>query len=174
MKHSAQAGARDHTRDHAGGGDGQDQPRLPWAAPRRVVVGVDGSPNSIAALRRAILEARRRHGELDIVYAIAGGPGDAAGPAPSPAAVREGHDVLTEATAAACGGHLGVPARQQVEPGVPAKVLVAASEGAELLVIGARAHSESGNLFGGDTVPYCMDHAPCPVDVCADHHATAR
>ena len=27
-----------------------------WTAPRRIVVGVDGSPNSVAALRRAVTQ----------------------------------------------------------------------------------------------------------------------
>lgn len=142
----------------------------------RVVAGVDGSPNSAAALRRAIMEARRRGAELDIVYVLVSGPGDVAGGGADPAAVRHGHDVLTKMASEVCGGGLDVggldvPVRQRVEPGVPAKVLVAVSEGAQLLVIGARAHSESGNLFGGETVPYCLDHAPCRVDVCADHQA---
>jgi nucleotide-binding universal stress UspA family protein len=137
----------------------------------RVVAGVDGSPNSAAALRRAIMEARRRGAELDIVYVLVSGPDDAAGGIADPAAVQHGHQVLAKMTSEVCGDGLDVPARQRVEPGVPAKVLVAASEGAQLLVIGARAHSESGNLFGGDTVPYCLNHAPCRVDVCADYRA---
>jgi nucleotide-binding universal stress UspA family protein len=41
------------------------------AVPHRVVVGVDGSPNSVAALHLAMSEALRRHAELDIVHLIA-------------------------------------------------------------------------------------------------------
>lgn len=140
---------------------------------RRIVAGVDGSANSAAALRRAVMEARRRGAELDVVYVVVNGTDAAAADdgAAGPAAVRDGHEVLANALSAACHGGPDVPVRQRVESGVPAKVLVRASEGAELLVIGARAHSESGNLLGGHTVPYCLDHAPSPVDVCADHQA---
>ena len=63
------------------------------------------------------------------------------------------------------------PARLVVEPGEPAAVLVRLSASAELLVIGARAHSEEGNLLGGVTVPRCLDRAWCPVDICADQAA---
>jgi len=46
-----------------------------WTAPRRIVVGVDGSPNSVAALRRAVTQAGRRHAELELVYVVAPGAG---------------------------------------------------------------------------------------------------
>jgi nucleotide-binding universal stress UspA family protein len=120
---------------------------------------VDGSPNSLAALGRAIAQARLRHAGLDVVRVI---PEDAGEPAA--AAARAG---LRELIA-----RLGpdVPVRLRVERGDPAAVLLVVSAGAELLVIGARAHSAHGNMFGGGTVPRCLDYAQCHVDVCADHH----
>jgi nucleotide-binding universal stress UspA family protein len=44
----------------------------------RVVVGVDGTPSSLAALRRAACQARNRGASLDIVYVIPAGPNGAA------------------------------------------------------------------------------------------------
>ncbi|WP_205718163.1 universal stress protein, partial [Actinomadura soli] len=43
-----------------------------WIKPeqRSVVVGVDGSPNSMAALRRAAREAVERHARLDVVRVL--------------------------------------------------------------------------------------------------------
>src|SRR5437588_3553245 len=38
--------------------------------PRYVAVGYDGSPNSTAALRRAAVEAERRHARLDVIKVI--------------------------------------------------------------------------------------------------------
>jgi nucleotide-binding universal stress UspA family protein len=115
-----------------GSGQGDQRPDTGSARRRhahRVVVGVDGSPNSLAA-RAALRELIARFGP------------------DSP----------------------DVPVRLRVERGEPAAVLLVVSAGAELLVIGARAHSAHGNMFGGDTVPRCLDHAQCHVDVCADHH----
>ena len=43
-----------------------------WVIPghRSVVVGVDGSPNSLAALRRVAREALERHARLDVVRVL--------------------------------------------------------------------------------------------------------
>jgi nucleotide-binding universal stress UspA family protein len=134
-----------------------------WTALRRIVVGVDGSPNSVAALRRAVMQAGQRHAELELAYVVAPGAG--------PPAIAAGIQQLTDVAGRAFPGGLGVPARLVVEPGEPAAVLVRLSASAELLVIGARAHSEEGNLLGGVTVPRCLDRAWCPVDICADQAA---
>ena len=50
---------------------GRRQRKVDWAGP--VIAAVDGSPNSVAALRRAVSQARRRHAELDIVYVLPSG-----------------------------------------------------------------------------------------------------
>jgi K+-sensing histidine kinase KdpD len=46
-----------------------------WTAPRRIVVGIDGSPNSVSAPRRAVTQARQRHAELELVYVVTPGAG---------------------------------------------------------------------------------------------------
>ena len=134
-----------------------------WTARRRIVVGVDGSPNSVAALRRAAAQADLRHAELELVYVVAPGAG--------PLAIKAGTQQLTDVVGRAFPDGPGAPARLVVESGEPAAVLVRLSASAELLVIGARAHSEEGNLLGGVTVPRCLDRAFCPVDICADQAA---
>jgi nucleotide-binding universal stress UspA family protein len=146
---------------------GQEDQRLDTGSVRRrhahrVVVGVDGSPNSLAALRRAIAQARMRDAELDVVRVI---PEDAGEPAATAARAA-----LRALIARLGSGRPDVPVRLRVERGDPAAVLLIVSAGAELLVIGARAHSAHGNMLGGDTVPRCLDYAQCHVDVCADHH----
>ncbi|TMQ79261.1 hypothetical protein ETD83_42145 [Actinomadura soli] len=64
--------------------------------------------------------------------------------------------------------------RLRVVHGTPGKALAHAAEHAELLVIGARAHSEHGNPLGGDTVPVVRERARCGVVVCADHTASSE
>jgi nucleotide-binding universal stress UspA family protein len=131
----------------------------------RVVVGVDGSPNSVAALRRAVAQARRRQAVVEVVHVV----GEADSDHDLDADLDAGRRLIAGVVAKTFPDGPHVSVRERVESGEPASVLVKASEGADLLVIGARAHSAYGNLFGGVTVPGCLDHAHCPVDVCADH-----
>ncbi len=129
--------------------------------PRRVVVGVDGSPNSVAALHRAVAEAQRGGSVLEVVLVIPGCPD----PDAYAAALTKLSDILT----LEYPDGLEVPIREKVEHGDPAGTLVELADGAALLVIGARSRSEAGNPLGGEVVPACMNRAPCPLAVCADH-----
>jgi nucleotide-binding universal stress UspA family protein len=131
----------------------------------RVVVGVDGSPNSVAALRRAVMQAHRREAVVEVVHVVDG----ETDPGARDTALDAGRRLIAGVVAKTFPDGPQVIVRARVECGEPAPVLVRASEGADLLVIGAREHSGYGNLFGGVTVPGCLDHARCPVDVCADH-----
>jgi nucleotide-binding universal stress UspA family protein len=134
--------------------------QMKMAAPRLVVVGVDGSPNSLAALRRAGYEARQRAAGMLLVYSV-----------PAQAhhdAVTRGYRMLDMAVRCEFPDGPTVPFACVVDCGDPAQALIKRCAHAEVLVIGGRIHSEHGNLLGGDVVPYCLDHAPCPVVVCAD------
>jgi nucleotide-binding universal stress UspA family protein len=129
---------------------------------RLVVVGVDGSPNSLAALYRAAREARQRAAGMLLVHVV-----------PAHAhhdAVTRGYRMLNMAVRCEFPDGLDVPFTCVVDYGDPAKALIKQCLHAEVLVIGGRIHSEHGNLLGGDVVPYCMSHATCPVIVCADQH----
>lgn len=100
-----------------------------------VVVGVDGSLNSVRALDRAADEAARRGVELRIVYAVP--DSDEAGPVLASAATRVGvrHPELSVVTVDAIGG--------------PVRTLVRESEGADLIVVGTRGMGGlAGLLFG--------------------------
>ena len=129
--------------------------------PRRVIVGVDGSPNSVAALHRAVAEARRGGSVLEVVLVVPG--------CPDPDAYASALIKLSGILTVEYPDGPEVPVRQKVEHGDPATTLVELADGAALLVIGARARSESGNPLGGEVVPVCMNRAPCPLAVCADH-----
>jgi nucleotide-binding universal stress UspA family protein len=130
---------------------------------RHVVVGVDGSPNSLAALRRAAGQACQRGAGIEIVYVIPAGS--------EPAAASAGYAMLAMAERCVAPEGFHVPSRRTVDLGDPAEVLAHRSAGAELLVIGGRFHSGHGNLLGGDVVPYCLNHSSCQVDICADQPA---
>jgi K+-sensing histidine kinase KdpD len=129
-----------------------------------VVVGVDGSRNSIAALRRADRQAGRRLSFLEIVYVIRAGACETE--------VTAARDLLRRIVRAALPDGPRVRAGRRVERGNPADILVRLSKGAELLVIGSRARAGQ-HVLGGPTVSHCLDYAFCPVDICADHAAHA-
>ena len=127
---------------------------------RRVVVGLDGSRNSIAALHRAVTEARDMAATLEIVLVYPGPPelgGQAAG-----------LDWLEQILSREYPAPLGVPVVLPRRARQPGKVLVRLAHGAQLLVLGARARSEAGNPLGGDVVPVCLSYAQCPIAICAD------
>jgi nucleotide-binding universal stress UspA family protein len=130
-----------------------------------VVVGVNGSPNSIVALHRATDTARRLGADLDIVLVVA--------PQASDPLVAAERDRLDRLVCREFPDGTGVPSRCQVERGDPAVVLLRASFGARLLVLGTREHSAAVGVFGSTTVSSCIDNARCAVEICADQHASA-
>ena len=121
----------------------------------RVVVGVDGSLGSGAALRWAAAEASRRDAALRIVSAWQGDdPGAArkAGPSCASDRVQDALDGLVREHW--CPRRVGC-----VTPrGDPGPVLVEQAAGAELLVLGAEQGADPGA-----TGQYCARFAPCPV-----------
>lgn len=132
---------------------------------RAVVVGVDGSPNSLAALHRAAREATERHARLDVVRVVN------TGTMPRPLRTAREWLRLRDLVARAIPQTQHLTTRLKIVDGRPGEALAKAAEHAELLVIGARINSEHGNPFGGDTVPVARRLARCPVVICADQTA---
>ena len=136
---------------------------------RPVVVGVNGSPASQAALRWAVEDARRRGCPVDVVSAWHPEYGVMIGQVPaevlmamSPQAMK---DTAQKALDAAVRGFEGVEIRSVLVEGDPRDVLTKASENAELLVVGSRGHSTMVEVILGSVSSYCVHHASCPVVV---------
>jgi len=132
----------------------------------RVVVGVDGSPPSRRALAWAALEARLRGDALVAVTAWhvppqMSYPGIGTGLYDFRAAAS---DELEEAVAEVMGEDAQAVIRQ-VECGSAAQVLIDASKGADLLVVGSRGHGEFAGMLLGSVSQHCTAHAHCPVVV---------
>jgi nucleotide-binding universal stress UspA family protein len=138
-------------------------------AQRCVIVGVDGSHNSIAALHRAADEAMRRGARLDVIRVVPDQRKGALSPAHARAWLR-----LRGLVAAELPHTQHVTTRLRIAYGNPAAVLIRAATRAELMAIGAREHSEHGSLLGGDTVPRVLASSPCKVVVCADQAHSER
>ncbi len=132
----------------------------------RIVVGVDGSDNSRAALDWAVDEARRRRRGLIVVNAWDDGSSGletlafAHEPDGAEAVARE----LVESM---IGDRVGTDADLDVEavvvPGGAASALVEASTEALLLVVGNRGHSTFGGMLLGSVAQQAAHHARCPV-----------
>lgn len=130
-----------------------------------IVVGVDGSAPSLAALEWAARQAEFTGSWLEAVivwqwprsfgYAMAL-PSDY-----DPAA--EAGKVLDSALSDVQKAHPEVEIRSSVIEGFPAQVLAEASKDAEMMVVGSRGHGEFAGLLLGSVSEHCTTHAHCPV-----------
>ena len=132
-----------------------------------VVVGVDGSRESEAALWFATEEATLRGALLRIVCAwepsASGNLGEAFAPTPDEFVHAKHHaeDVLRGALQQVRAVPLKVEA--VAEEGGPAVVLLEQAAGAELLVVGSRGLGAAKRLLLGSVSHDVAHHASCPV-----------
>ena len=135
-----------------------------------VVVGVDGTPRSIRALRWAAEEAQRRHTDVVAVHACEP-PTPVASYAPvHPPLPDPDRRVAEEAEHLAClvrdalGPEPAVAVRMVCEPTSPVRALLTHAAGASLLVLATSVDLTTG-IGVGSTALACVRHAPCPVVV---------
>ena len=135
-----------------------------------IVVGIDGSEESNNALRFAFEEARLRGAGLHAVHAwevFVGGLGGGLIWPPSPEAeqdiLEDRERWLRTTIEEIVGDPAGVEISSTAKVGTPAEVLIAASAGADLLVVGSRGHGGFAGLLLGSVSQQCAHHAPCPV-----------
>jgi nucleotide-binding universal stress UspA family protein len=144
----------------------------------RIVVGVDGSPGALAALRFALEEARLRSATLDVVHAwllplVEAVPGPFLLELPGPGAppLEETRRVLQEraerllddALREAGGEGDGLEIRLEAVETSPVRALLERAEGAELLVVGSRGRGGFAGLLLGSVGQQCAHHATCPI-----------
>ena len=136
---------------------------------RRVVVGVDGAPRTVAALRWAASEAMQRDAELVAVHAwgtvlrpASYAPvNDHADPDES---ARRAQALLAAALRQAFGSAPPVPVKEVVDDRSVVPALLSQARRAELLVIATRAPEGRPFETGpGSTTLSCLRQAPCPV-----------
>jgi nucleotide-binding universal stress UspA family protein len=141
----------------------------PQGAGGRVVVGVDGSAGSVAALRFAEAEVRLRGGELHVVHAWVDTVSGYGGPpwaVPVTTLQEQADSTLRESLRDAWpDGSPGVRVRAEAVEGVDWDVLTRVAEGAELLVVGSRGRAGWSSLLLGSVGVHVITHAPCPVAV---------
>jgi nucleotide-binding universal stress UspA family protein len=134
----------------------------------RIVVGVDGSDHSIAALRWAVDEGRQRHWAVHAIAAWefphALNPVTMMTVQPEPF-VAEAQHALEHALAAVDAA--GVDVTTEVVEGTAALRLAEESRDADLLVVGSRGRGGFAGLLLGSVSLHLVSHACCPVLV---HH----
>jgi nucleotide-binding universal stress UspA family protein len=131
-----------------------------------VVVGVDGSPNSQAALRWAADYAGRFGAALRGVVAYGQFmPGFGFAPLSSDELRREALDGLDKSIEHAFGGAPPLPVERVAVNGHPAAVLVDASKDADLLVVGDRGYGGFAELLLGSIGEQAVRRAHCSVVV---------
>lgn len=139
-----------------------------------VVVGVDGSPGSRAALEHALQDAARRGGRLRVVaaarlpeyWAMAYGM---VAPLPVSEVVEQVRAAAQEMTDDVIAAHpdlaARVPITVEARAGNTAEVLIDASEGADLLVLGHRGHGALSSAMLGSVGLQCVLHSTCAVTI---------
>ncbi|SDN48348.1 Nucleotide-binding universal stress protein, UspA family [Streptomyces sp. cf386] len=134
-----------------------------------IVVGVDGSEASVAALRWAAEQARALGTPVVAVHAwepaTAGfAPYAPASARPTVSEQRErAAEVLASAVRQAFGPRVGPDLRAVVAEGPAARVLLRYARGALLLVLGRRAHGQWELPAVGTVGRDCLRHATVPV-----------
>ena len=133
---------------------------------RHVVVGIDGSEGSDAALRWAAAEADLHDAVLEVVMAWSWTtlpPGMILEEPFEESLARSAHQVLHDALERL--GHTDVKIKFTVQPGSGVDVLLDSSRTADLLVVGTRGHGRAHEMALGSTSHACAHLSPIPVVV---------
>jgi nucleotide-binding universal stress UspA family protein len=137
----------------------------------QVVVGVDGSAESVTALKWAAHYAAATGATTTAVlswhYPAAAGPAPI-GKAPKPISdeIRaEMQETLDKAVTEVFGAPSQPGVQTKVAYGHPAPVLVEESATADLLVVGSRGHGKFTGMLVGSVSIHCVTNAACPVVV---------
>ncbi len=133
----------------------------------RIVVGVDGSSGAAHALQWAARQAGYCDATLEAViawqYPAFFGWAPVGVDSADFASIAE--KTLSDALNDVFGPQWPDWVQARVAEGYPAKILVDASEGADLLVVGSRGHAGFADALLGSVSTYCVHHACGPVTV---------
>jgi len=136
----------------------------------RIVAGIDGSESSASALRWAIGQAWLTGATVDAViawhYPDLATSGMAVGSMePTYGFFRENAEKIVADAISSVDPASDVAVSARVAQGHAAQVLLDASAGASLLVVGSRGHGGFAEALLGSVSQHCVQHALCPVVV---------
>jgi len=141
-----------------------------------IIVGIDGSGHSQRALEWALKEAALRRVPVTVLTVhqavrdnlgfVASYPGDADLTAKAEAAAQ----AETEKVLAALGSSRPESVTVSGVNGIPARELIKAGEGADMIVLGSRGMGGFSRLLMGSVASQVAQHAPCPVVIVRPGH----
>jgi nucleotide-binding universal stress UspA family protein len=144
---------------------------------RPVVVGIDGSGESVAALRWAANAAAVRNVPLRVVHAWGGFDPLYAEVlvGAETSLVRQAQDLLDEAVKLGLDGAPDLAVDTVVSPDSAVRALLREAQHAQLVVVGDRGHGGFARLLLGSVSHQCVLHAACDVAVIrSDRELTGR
>ena len=142
-------------------------PGMSVPAVRRLVVGVDGSVESVAALRWACREAALRGADVHAVHVreeLCHSLASYAAPAP-PTAEDVAIDVHDIARSVQADTAPGVQVHVEEVAGLAARILLDRCVGADMLVLGTSSDTCGALRSAGPIIRACLRRASCPVVV---------
>jgi nucleotide-binding universal stress UspA family protein len=141
-----------------------------------IIVGIDGSGHSQRALEWALKEAALRRVPVTVLTVhqavrdnlgfVASYPGDVDLTAEAEAAAQ----AETEKVLAALGSSRPESVTVSGVNGIPARELIKAGEGADMIVVGSRGMGGFSRLMIGSVAGQVAQHAPCPVVIVRPGH----
>ena len=131
---------------------------------QRIVVGIDGSPESLAALRWALREAAATQSSVEVVHCWQAHtiPDVVFGSAEE---LHRGSICMlrNEVLAAQAEMPTKVRVQETSRHGRPGAALLHQASDARLLVLGAHGHTDLHDVAFGRVAAICLRHATCPV-----------
>jgi nucleotide-binding universal stress UspA family protein len=131
-----------------------------------VFVGVDGSPDAVAAVDFAADVADRRQAPL-VALGVAPRLG-------APDHVDLWRRSVAEAVSGIAEDYPDVPVREEIRRGRPGEEIVRGASGAQLIVLGSRGRGAVTGALLGSTSQSVVSLAPCPVAVLPPRASDAR
>ena len=128
----------------------------------RIVVGVDGSAESVEALRHAA-ELALKFGSTVVGICVWQYPVSYTGISATWKPDRDAQEVADEVSDRVFGRDWPEWYSTEIRAGAAARVLVEESQSSDLLVVGSRGHGGFSGLLLGSVGAQCAEHAACPV-----------
>jgi nucleotide-binding universal stress UspA family protein len=130
----------------------------------RIVVGVDGSPASVNALRFAHRQAQLTGAELHAVTTW-DFPLYFEDPVDATDWQANAETILDTALSEALPASAAAGVQRHVSQGHPAGVLLGSVGAADMLVVGSRGHGGFAGMLLGSVSQHVVAHSPCPAVV---------